>query len=258
MSTTLQFRRGTTTELGTQTGALAELFVDTTKNTVAVMDGTTLGGTPLAKASEIPTAISDLTNDAGYVTLNDIPPLPNTVSDLTNDAGYITTADVSAAGLSGSYNDLLNIPTNLLKTTDIGTSVQAYNPNLAGWAASTPPTGDIVGTTDFQILENKTLTNYAEEVYALPTSGTIALQPTNGSIQTCALSGLTTFDFTAFSSGQSVLLMLTDANQFTITWPTMTWVTVAGNTAPTLTAADAVIIWKIGTTIYGALVGSYA
>jgi hypothetical protein len=53
MPKTLQFRRGTTSELSSEAGSIGELFVDTTKKTVVVMDGTTTGGTPLAKASDL-------------------------------------------------------------------------------------------------------------------------------------------------------------------------------------------------------------
>jgi hypothetical protein len=49
MAKTLQFRRGTTSELNTQSGAVGELFVDTTKDTVVVMDGSTAGGFPLQR-----------------------------------------------------------------------------------------------------------------------------------------------------------------------------------------------------------------
>jgi hypothetical protein len=35
-------------------------------------------------------------------------------------------------------------------------------------------------------------------------------------------------------------------------------VTSAGNVAPTLTAADTLVFWKVSTTLYGAVVGSYA
>lgn len=49
MAKTLQFRRGTTAELSSVTGAVGELFVDTTKDTVVVMDGSTAGGVPLQK-----------------------------------------------------------------------------------------------------------------------------------------------------------------------------------------------------------------
>ena len=48
MAKTLQFRRGTTSELSSQTGAEGEIFIDTTKDTVVVMDGNTAGGKPLA------------------------------------------------------------------------------------------------------------------------------------------------------------------------------------------------------------------
>ena len=40
-----------------------------------------------ADASSVPTKVSDLTNDSGYI---DSSALPTKVSDLTNDAGYIT------------------------------------------------------------------------------------------------------------------------------------------------------------------------
>jgi hypothetical protein len=47
--TQIQRRRGTTTEHATFTGALGELTVDTTKDTVVVHDGSTAGGFPLAR-----------------------------------------------------------------------------------------------------------------------------------------------------------------------------------------------------------------
>ena len=53
MAKTLIFRNDTTTGLSTQAGSLAELFVDTTKKTVVVMDGSTLGGFPLATQSDL-------------------------------------------------------------------------------------------------------------------------------------------------------------------------------------------------------------
>jgi len=49
MAKTLQFRRGTTAELSSVTGAVGEIFIDTTKDTVVVMDGSTAGGFPLQR-----------------------------------------------------------------------------------------------------------------------------------------------------------------------------------------------------------------
>lgn len=93
----------------------------------------------------------------------------------------------------------------------------------------------------------------AETIYAL--SGT-ALDPANGTIQTKTLGANTTFT-DSLSAGESMVLMLDAGASYTVTWPTMTWVTSAGNAAPTLTANDTLVFWKISTTLYGAYVGSY-
>ena len=53
MAKQVQFRRGTTSEHSTFTGAVGEVTVDTTLNTAIVHDGSTPGGTRLAKYSEI-------------------------------------------------------------------------------------------------------------------------------------------------------------------------------------------------------------
>jgi len=111
-----------------------------------------------------------------------------------------------------------------------------------------------------QTLTNKTLTSPAitgtvlEDVYAL--SGTSAsLEPDNGSVQTHTLSGNTTYS-DGFSAGEAITLMIDDGTARTITWPTMTWVN-NGAAAPTLatTGYTVIAIWKVSTTLYGALVG---
>ena len=53
MPTQVQFRRGTTTQNEAFTGAVGELSVDTTLDTIRVHDGSTAGGIRLAKYSEI-------------------------------------------------------------------------------------------------------------------------------------------------------------------------------------------------------------
>ena len=95
-----------------------------------------------------------------------------------------------------------------------------------------------------------------DTVFALGTTGSLALNPVNGAIQTCALSGAPTFT-DSLTSGQSLVLMLTGAATYPPTFPTITWVTSGGNVAPTLTAADTLVFWKISTTLYGAYVGSF-
>lgn len=61
MAIQIQLRQGTTTEHGTFTGAVGEVTVDTDKKTVVVHDGTTVGGTVLAKVSEVPSLVPQAT-----------------------------------------------------------------------------------------------------------------------------------------------------------------------------------------------------
>lgn len=114
MAKTLQFRRGTTSELSTQTGAVGELFVDTTKDTVVVMDGSTAGGFPLQRELLSGTTIKtingqsvlgsgDITISGGgssfsgsYNDLSDKPFIPNLISQLMNDAGFITSSSLAS------------------------------------------------------------------------------------------------------------------------------------------------------------------
>lgn len=93
-----------------------------------------------------------------------------------------------------------------------------------------------------------------EHVHAL--SGTNpGLAPSNGTIQTHALSGNTTYT-DSLTAGQSMTLMIDDGAGYTITWPTMTWVN-NGGLPPTLatTGYTVVVLWKVGAVLYGALVG---
>lgn len=100
---------------------------------------------------------------------------------------------------------------------------------------------------------------YTEEVYAIPSSTTPALSPTNGSIQTWTLTGVSTPTAGTWASGQSMTLMVDDGTANTIDWSSVavTWKTDAG-VAPTLNTSGYTVIqlWKVSTVIYGARVGN--
>lgn len=116
-------------------------------------------------------------------------------------------------------------------------------------------------------LTNVALTNTAQSFTAQQTFAELKettysltgtdIDPANGSIQTKTVAANTTFT-ESLEAGQTVVLLLNAGASYTITWPTLTWVTSDGNSAPTLTANDAFVFWKVSTTLYGAYVGSYA
>lgn len=149
--------------------------------------------------------------------------------------------DDTTANFSGT---LQNGGSDVLVDSDIGTTVQAYDADTAKL--------DVAQTFTAQ----QTFSELKETTYTLATSGTIALDPANGSIQTTTLSGNPTFT-DSLEAGQTLVLMMNGGATYTVGFPTMTWVTGDGNAAPDLTANDTIVFWKIGTTLYGSYVGSY-
>lgn len=140
------------------------------------------------------------------------------------------------------------------------THVSGTLPVANGGTGVTSSTGSgavVLGTSP--TLSGPTINDgYTEEVYAIPSSTTPALSPTNGSIQTWTLTGNSTPTAGTWAAGQSLTLMVDDGTAYTITWTSLavTWKTDAGS-APTLNTTGYTVIqlWKVGATIYGARVG---
>ena len=176
--------------------------------------------------------------DIGFVDvyLNGVKLIAGTDYTATNGTSIVLTT-------GAALNDLVDIVAfgtfsiaNALTVSDLGVTVQGYDANTTT-------------ATNTQTLTNKTIRS---TVYAL--TGT-AFDATNGAIQTKTITANTTFT-DSLSSGDAIVLILTDAGSYTITWPTMTWVTSGGIVAPTLTAADTLVFWKVSSTLYGAYVGN--
>jgi hypothetical protein len=129
----------------------------------------------------------------------------------------------------------------IMVDADIGSTVQAYDADTTK--------NDVANTFS----ANQTFAEFTETVYAL--TGT-ALDPANGGVQTLALSSGRTLT-NSLTTGQSIILMITGAVANVLVFPTITWVTSSGNVAPTLTASSTVVVWQVGATLYGAVVGSY-
>lgn len=139
--------------------------------------------------------------------------------------------------------------TFVLPSTD-GTANQALKTDASGnlgWTSVVTPSGA-------QTITDKTYANavfdgsITEDVFTL--TGT-ALNPANGTIQTITLGSNTTFT-DSLSTGQSMILGIDDGTAYSVTWPTITWTTTPAQ-APTLATSGFtwVVLWKVGTTLYG-------
>ena len=133
MAKRVQRRRGTTAEHSSFTGAVGEISVDTTKDTIAVHDGSQAGGFPLARED-----MNNVTNRIGITQLN--------VSDgsngqvlTTNGSGTLSfsTVDATTANVGGDLSGTVGnaqIVANAVGTTELAanavTTVKVTDANI--------------------------------------------------------------------------------------------------------------------------------
>ena len=163
----------------------------------------------------------------------------------------ITTTDISNWDAAYGWGDHSTAGYALSSSLGTIASQDANNVNIDGGAID----GTAIGASSASTGKFSALTltgEIDEQVFAL--SGTTpSLDPANGTIQTWTLSGNST-PTDSLAEGESILLLVDDGTAYTITWPTMEWI---GGSAPTLDTANTNVIelWKVGSTLYGALVG---
>lgn len=180
---------------------------------------------------------------------------------LYSDAVEILSESVDAGG-SYRLPDKFNIPATTTLTITTGTNVTAtisVYENVVDTAGATTVAQqaaiDAVAAKDLAEAALGTTTNpvitgsITEDVYTL--AGT-DIDPANGSVQTKTLSANTTFT-ESLTTGQSVTLILTGGDTYTVTYPTVTYIDGA---APTLTADDTLVFFKIGTELYLKYIGT--
>jgi len=130
MPKTLQFRRGTTSGISTITGAEGELFVDLTKDTLVVMDGTTQGGQALQKelvgSSNITVGIITATTFSGNLTGTATTATNSTVTTSSTNSAFKIPFANTTANTTGNYG--------LLQDTE---STFTYNPSTNTLTAGT-------------------------------------------------------------------------------------------------------------------------
>lgn len=218
---------------------------------VAVGDG--------ALQSLAPTNATTNNTGLGYRSVNAISTGVDNTSVGAESGDQVTTGNqntiIGSGAASSGTNDLTSGSNNIL----IG-----YNAAATSATVSNETTIGNSSTTSARIFGDlKFLNSYTEVVFAV--SGTTpALAPSNGTIQTWTLTGNSTPTAGTWNAGQSITLMVDDGTAYTITWTSSTfggtgviWET-DGGTAPTLstTGYTTIVLWKVGTQVYGARVGN--
>ena len=106
MSRQIQIRRGSASDHANFTGAIGEITMDTTNKTLRVHDGTTAGGTILARQSEIP----DLSN-ADYIIETQTPTSENSYRWYRKyKSGWVE------QGGFGAKNEVISLPVTMSDT----------------------------------------------------------------------------------------------------------------------------------------------
>jgi len=182
--------------------------------------------------------------------------------------GFIATTDIGSTVQAYDANLTTFVSVFTLPTTD-GTSNQVIKTDGSGVLSfTTAATGDVT-TTGTQTLTNKTLTDPAiigtilEDVFTITDGAAFEIDPGNGSVQLITLGASRTPKATNFAAGEAITLMVDDGTDYTLTWTDATfggsgvvWMT-GGGTAPVLntTGYTTIVLWKVSTQVYGAKVG---
>jgi hypothetical protein len=236
------------TALGTVVGPASA-----TDNAVARYDGTT---GKLVQNSAVTIA------DDGATTITTTTAATNTVTNVlqVNSQSSSTPANNIGAGVQFAVETAAG-------NTEVGVTLEA----VAVDTTSTSEDFDLniktmaAGAAAAQRLKvNSTGVTFSnsivETVFPIVDGAAVDINPANGTIQTWTLGANRTPTANSFLEGQSVTLMIADGTSaYSVTWSTIgvVWTNGIQPSLPT-SGYGVVVLWKVGTTVYGNFIGTVA
>lgn len=247
------------------TGAL---YFNTTAPEMRVYNGSAWVNTPFTAVGALLTAnnLSDLPNVATARTNLGLGTLATQNGTFSGTSSGTNTGDQNLSGLQPLDAELTAIAgltsaaNKLPYFTGSGSAALADLATYGRTLIALADAAALAGQLTSQPINNPTVTNYTEAVVAIgnsSTAQTIAL--TNGTVQTCTLTGNCTFTMPTATAGKSFILLLkTGAGAFTSTFTGVKW---PAGTAPTITVTasrmDVLSFFADGTNWYGTFVQNY-
>lgn len=173
MSKTLQFRRGSTALLNTFAGSDGELFVDTSKLTVVVMDGGTLGGTPLATEYFVTAALlrASTTSTLGTVKIDStsivissgtisVPVGTSSVTGILRPDGTSVLVSSGIISVNTTFGTSISVSGSVIMSSPFMFRNRLYNGNFQFWQRGTTTSTSGTYLADRWIGNN--ITSYAQ------------------------------------------------------------------------------------------------
>jgi len=161
MAKQVQFRRGSTSQHSTFTGAVGEVTVDTDKDVVVVHDGSTAGGFPLARQ------LSDLGVTATSVELNYVDGVTSAIQtqlDAKMTPTYTGDVDITGELIVDSYNETYAAVTSTSNATTVDCEAgNAFSHTLTEnttFTFSNPPTSGTAYSFSLEIIQDASASGF--------------------------------------------------------------------------------------------------